>query len=505
MGLPGAIFVTSTLTWTPSGPGDTSQPPPTLDVLETASAGGAEWMLQPTGVVATTSDGFNDPVFYATAPVYGAQSKGNHLYHLTISPGQTLVTLPQRTMGASISYATAITTSSASIGMGYTAQEDKRSVSIVGGRVTYKKLLIGGLDANGDGLWKQVMNQSDANGNLSDDIAIPYGEKHNEVISGGLHQVDSTSKIDAVYSPLLFGPWATEGAYYLENSSAKNYNLQGTLGDPLIDIPPTAADIPKIKNTFVGPTVDDSNSPSSVIWNDAGVTDHIFFKFTNGDNLSMRPTAYPTGNDGDKAIASANYYLNIHRPLESFLSHVPSMTVYRIATAYPVSGINSQTGQADIPLTVDTPGFATYGIGGTNGATVAVHFSNPDVNWDHAIDILAGVGSLPFPGELAILDQVFTGASILVHYNKPDADTQTVAFNNGACWTDPWSTGQGAGLKSDYHMFPRFRVRYTRTYSLVDSYNMDGFQTETLTYCDKFKDNFSYFGYFQYVGNAPQP
>ncbi len=289
------------------------------------------------------------------------------------------------------------------------AVSDSRAVTIVGGRVTSKKLLIGGVDMNGDGLWRQVTNQFDTNGTLSDDIAISLGEKHNEVISGGLHTVDSTIKTDSTYLPGLIGNWATEGAKYLENSSAKNYNLQGSLGDPFIDTPPTAADIPKITNTFVGPTVDNTNN-GTIIWNDAGITDHVFFKFTNGDNRQMYPTAYPTGNDGDKAIASANYYLNLHRPFESFPSHRAPDTVYRIATVYPASGTDLLTGEADIPMTVDDPGYATYGDG-TNGLAINVHLNNPSVGWALSSNIASLLSNIPYPGYLVALDAVFSDNS----------------------------------------------------------------------------------------------
>ena len=141
LGLPGTVYVTAKLTWQPSAPGDTSAPPPTVDVLETASASDAAWMLQPTGVVASASDGFNDPVVYATPPVYGATSSGKHLYHLTVVPGQNSVTLPLRTLGASLSYATALVTSSPSVGIIYSVQQDTREVMISSNfpNLTYSK------------------------------------------------------------------------------------------------------------------------------------------------------------------------------------------------------------------------------------------------------------------------------------------------------------------------------------------------------------------------------
>ena len=495
-----SLTVTAKLVWMPDAPQDTSLPPPTVDVLVTGSAACSQYLVNPTGLVVHADDGLQDSPTSLVAPMYGQTSTGKHLVHLTVSAGQTSVALPGGavTLSSSVS-CTASQGGNGSPGMGvsYAVQIDSRMVTIVGGRSTFKKVLSGGVDANGDGLWQQVPNQF-INGTLSDDIAIPFGEKHNEVISGSLVPVDSTTKLSSTYLPGLFGNWATEGAQYLLNTSAKNYNLQGALGSAFVDTPPTAADIPEFTNTFVGPTVDDTNS-GAIIWNDAGVTDHVFFKFTNGDNRHMNPTAYPTGNDGDGAIASANYYLNIHHPIESFPSHAPAMTVYRIATAYPVSGTNPLTGEADIPMTIDAPGYATYGTDGTNGLAATVHLNNPSVGWALSANVASLLSNIPYPGYLVALDVVFNGASIAINYYRPAATTYPVAWSVGA-WTDPWSTGQGTGSKSDYRMFPRIRVRYTRTYTLVDTYDMSGFQTEGMSHSDKFVQNDSSFGYFQYIG-----
>lgn len=128
LGLPGSLSTTATLTWTKDSPTDTSQPPPTVDVLETVSAGGAEWMLQPTGVDTSASDGFGDPVTNPTAPVYGASSSGKHLYQATVSPGQMSVTLPTRSLSASLTYETAICTSGTNEAMGYSAQVENALV-----------------------------------------------------------------------------------------------------------------------------------------------------------------------------------------------------------------------------------------------------------------------------------------------------------------------------------------------------------------------------------------
>ena len=121
-GGPGSLSVTATLTWTPDSSTDTSQPPPTVNVLETANASAQQWILQATGVSTSASDGFGDPVTNPTAPVYGASSSGKHLYQATVSSGQTSVTLPTRSLSAYLSYQTAVATSGPSVGGSYTVQ-----------------------------------------------------------------------------------------------------------------------------------------------------------------------------------------------------------------------------------------------------------------------------------------------------------------------------------------------------------------------------------------------
>ena len=132
------------------------------------------------------------------------------------------------------------------------------------------------------------------------------------------------------------------------------------------------------------------------------------------------------------------------------------------------------------------------------GQSDNVHLNNPSVAWDSTINTLSAFSSVPFLGKLGYLDVLFGVGSILTTYYKPSAEDHPVSYSDGA-WNDPWSTGQGSGLRSKYRMFPRLRVRYKRSYSLFDNYDAAGFQSETLTFLDKFVQNDSSFGYFQYV------
>lgn len=124
------MAVTAKLTWLPSGPGDTSLPPPTVDVLETASAGSQQDLVQPTGVSTTADDGLGDAPTYPAPMRYGAMSGGSHLTHLTVSAGQTSVTLPSRSLSASLSFATAQSSDAPGMTVSYTVQIDPYQVTL---------------------------------------------------------------------------------------------------------------------------------------------------------------------------------------------------------------------------------------------------------------------------------------------------------------------------------------------------------------------------------------
>ena len=100
-----SMSVTAKLTWTPNYPGDTSQPPSTVYVLETGNAGSSVGLQNQTSVSTTADDGLGDaPTYPAAGYGYGAQSSGSHLIQLTVPAGQTSVTLPLRSLSATLSW-----------------------------------------------------------------------------------------------------------------------------------------------------------------------------------------------------------------------------------------------------------------------------------------------------------------------------------------------------------------------------------------------------------------
>ncbi len=140
-----SLSVTATLTWVPSGPDDPA--PASVNVLEVANASCSQWLLQPTGVQYSADDGLQDPAVDQSngSGGYGKTSGGSHLRHLTVSPGQTSVSLPGLTLKASITYATCIANSGPGVGVSYFVLQDGRDLSL-GGPVTNKK--VPALDAN---------------------------------------------------------------------------------------------------------------------------------------------------------------------------------------------------------------------------------------------------------------------------------------------------------------------------------------------------------------------
>jgi len=507
----GSMSVTATLTWQPSAAGDTSAPPPTVDVLETAKASGSQWMLQPTGVSASASDGFLDPVVYETPPVYGARSSGRHLYHLTVPPGQRSVTVPLRSLSALLSYASAITTSYPAVGVNYTVQLDPRAVTISADcdtPVTYYKVLSGGVDANGDGLWAKVAHQRDSDGTMKADIGIPYGEMHTAVVigvAGGTVPVITTTHKTVTYTAHIPGNWATQDAQYLWNSSLKKYSLSGSLHHLFGLGLPTEAEIPVLTNTYVGAVVD-SDHGGAITANEAGTTgtpDHIFFKFQNGDNRTVYPSPqFATGNDGDGATATANYWLTVHQPIEVFPSNRPSETNhYHIAAPPPAAG--------DIPMSFQGLDYCTYKGTGSNGVSAICVINSPSVGWSLSSDVTSALSSVPYPGWWGVLDVIFSGANIYIKHATPQSQNFPADFTDMA-WNDPQSTGDSywasnKGAKTDYHMSPRVRVQYRWNYRLVDVYDASGFKSETLVHDEEYIGPQNAFGYFTYTGPTTTP
>ena len=373
------------------------------------------------------------------------------------------------------------TTVSSNANVGATVKQDQRAVTVsadVG--LTYHKILSGGLDANGDGKVAQKANSPAPDGTMTGDIGISYGEQH---LNNQSIEVVSSKTASVTYAGHIPGNWATQNAQYWWNSSLKNYSLNGKLFR-LDGLLPTEADIPVLANVYTGAVVD-SDHNGAIIPNDAaanGTTDHLFFKFQNGDN---RPS-YPTGNDGDQATATTNYYLTIHQPVEIFKSHKPDETHFRVATPNP------RPNSDDIQLNPAQPGYAIYGGG------IACTWNDPNVLLGYASMVAAELGDTSwktYPWISAVAGIINIG----IDNFGPKPDNGTANFDD-TTWNNstdfPPRYPKGSTPKTSYHMVPLLNIQYNWQYLLKDNYGSNGFVNEELIHIEKFQGTSQWLGHF---------
>jgi len=204
------LSVTAKLTWKPDSPADTSQPPPTVNVLETGYAGSSEHISSG----GNASDGLGDSMIGDMAC-----SSGSHLQYLTVPAGQTSVTLASRSLSASWhspplgSY----DTGSPGMSMSYTVQIDSREVSISSSiDPTYHK----------DSVSNQpVQNQPAPDGTMNAD-SVQLGDVSNAAIT---------------YFANPVGSWAANSSYHWY-SALTGYSGAGTFTLP--SDPPYGLDVP---------------------------------------------------------------------------------------------------------------------------------------------------------------------------------------------------------------------------------------------------------------------
>lgn len=316
-----SISVVAKLIWTLDDPGDTTLPPPTVDVREEASAG-ADTMPNDEHCLDANDSLNDDPIYIANGS--GVSSAGSHLTHYTLAPGQTVITLPARLVSGFMSLPQVATESNSTITPGvsvsYAVYIDNRAVAITSNRdnptpTTYKYVVPGVFNANGDPAYEKYTHAPEADGTMRADIGLDFGDAD---------LGNSWNYEHITYTGNPSGNWAENESQYLWNTSLKNASYPGTL----FGVPPDPG-IETLTNAYREPyilkgTNDDGSPmiPPLLAQGDAGtiggapVTDHIFFSYTNGDNRPSRWTPYTTGNDGDGAIAKASYWVYIHPAFE---------------------------------------------------------------------------------------------------------------------------------------------------------------------------------------------
>ncbi len=262
------MSVTATLTWTPSYPGDTSQPPSTVDVLETAHAFDTTRGGSP-GVTGSADDGLGD------APTYpggtSANSVGSHLIHFTVSVGQTSVSLPSCSLSATLPNTPGTgDTRIPNEGLTYTVAIDTREVLITSslGQTSHKSTVH--FDSNG--------------------IALPDPDVPG---SGGTTNANSV-KIAAgdqetyEYNATVVGSWAANSSYLWHCSQGRMNCLSGSGTFTMPNDPPY----------YYGALY----KPEDIV---RGM-EHVYIHLTDA---------------GDGANATNNYYIQWHNLAENWQDH----------------------------------------------------------------------------------------------------------------------------------------------------------------------------------------
>ena len=501
VGTKAAGTLTQTWTWVPAPAPGGSPPPTTLTLLVSAPVSvdivpnySSPSLTSGLTGTASASNEFGDMVSMTEGTAYAKQSlPGLHLIQLPVGAGgkvtvtvsgQTSVSLTNSVLygaffasppepwptGPVYKATNGFNYSTGSADVTAAARQDSRAVNITADcDPTNYKILTGGVDANGDGLWAKVAHKP---AEMKGDIAIPYGSQQTQ---NKITTVTSSNSASVRYTAHIPGDWATQNSHFWWKSSLKNYSTDDSLYHLYGLGLPTEAEIPTLGNTYNGPVVD--NNTGLIIPNDAaasGSTDNISFQFKNGDNRTVYPAPqFATGNDGDGATATAGYALTIHQPVEVFPSHRPNEIHFRIATPSP------RPGSDDIPMDFQGLEYCTYEGKGSNGVSAVCVLNSPYVAWSLSGDATSALSSVPYPGWWGVLDVIFAGANIFVNHATPQTVNFTAHFNDTA-WDDPLSDGDSyyqakSYPKTYFHMSPRVRVNYRWTYKLVDVYNAKGF------------------------------
>ena len=224
-----------------------------------------------------------------------------------------------------------------------------------------------------------------------------------------------------------------------------------------------------------------------VVVNDAGTVsgipqvDHIFFKYQNGDNRPSPWTPYITGNDGDGAIATANYYLSIHQGVE----------------LYPSKQLTEPFLRDIEEVEAGQPGYASPGL------TVNCTFNAPGAFWDYLGGGVGAMAEIPGVDEVPWLGLFCAVAGIAIDHLKPVPSTGGASFND--CITDPKSDWPDENAHhfatTDHHlfeMFPHIHGLYKRVHLLKDTWDMTGFVGEVPLDCDSYVRPAGAYGTYKY-------
>ncbi len=339
----------------------------------------------------------------------------------------------------------------------------------------------GRVDANGDPLVTRVAHQREPDGTMRADIGLDYGDNDYQ---------NQSNYVNVTFTANPTGDWAENLSQYLWNTSLKNASYPGTLNG----VPPDPG-IQTLLNVYRRPfVIDNGQTPPTVYTADVGdisgnaSVDHLFFKYQNGDNRPDPWTPYETGNDGDGAIATADYYLSLHQPHE----FLPSVKHGLLEPGEAQENIIYQDAVLDIK---SQPPYAAPGDG------VQCEWNAPSPLWADADQILSILSHAPWPNEWVGLGFAAAGGAATDY--GPKADSATINFDDNT-WNDPASQFPQDYPKdqypmADYQMAPGKHLRYFRHYVLKDDYDQKGFEGETLVWFDTYAGKGPSFGTFTWA------
>ena len=436
------LSIGATLTWTPSYPGDTSLPPLSVDVLETGRAGVDTNVNPPPGVA---DDGLGDSIVYTSGSV---TSQGSHLYHLAVPMGQTSVTLPGRLLSASRPDVPGGDPMMNTY-VNYSVVQDTRAVTIsadvdatLGKGPRYDENGVVMYNIYGDQMFTPHPHTRMPDGTMYGDIGI----------------ADST---DGIYNHVTIdydaervGTWSIDGDIDSWYHTLLHSNFDPDhQGDTITSYSPN---ISTFSVQYNGWASNPSTDPSNINERSTIGTDHVFFSYTDGH---------------DKAKATANYYMAVHRPYEYILSKKPAEADWR-----------------QVPITVDpnqsfgNDASCSFTYNADNPMVAEVTFDGPGKTATEGVLTVAGAAT-PLPW----LNALLTAGAFGLDKFGPVPAHGTAIFDN--CFESNYSTFSPARpadyftLSLDdqrkeralYKIQPYFFVRYTKKYYTVDTWDWKGY------------------------------
>lgn len=475
----GTITVTETWTWVPSPAPNGTPAPPFLDLLVSApvSVGispnygnsGLSSGLMGTG---SASNGLGDTVSLTTANTpSGPSLPGKHLFRFPVNPstGQITVTvtgqaslsltdripygaffptIPQPYPTAPFQYeaTNGLTYLMSSAGFSASARQDYRAVTISADvDSTFKKsprLDVNGInylyDQWGNIQYHPTINLRDSDGTMHGDVGLAAQPEH------VLIPTPSDSALYITYQANRSGGWHIGGSQDWWYSS-----LTGVSANDMLTYP---TDISTFVISYTRP--DDPHVIAYTAIDNDPIYSQPLPGQTGADHVHLTYQDAAPCNGGDAAVATANYYMNVHDREENPFKFRPDEPFWKNVT------LNTPIPKAHFLL---DPSVTVTGQ--ADGATTSGDMIG-SAEWTLAFNAMPGW-----------LQGVLKVAGVDDYSLKPTPVTGTVPFDG--VWHSPIDVGatwDGTNLKPAdteepfYEMTPRVQQYYVHTWTRTDHY-----------------------------------